>query len=51
VGKLVAFSGIIGSGKSMMLRRIQEALAQDKEILVSKSLSLEKGQSSLATLR
>ena len=34
----------------MMLRRIQEALAQDKEILVSKSLSLEKGQISLATL-
>ena len=50
VGKLVALSGIIGSGKSTMLRRIQEALAQDKEILVSKSLSLEKGQISLATL-
>ena len=50
VGKLVALSGIIGSGKSTMLRRIQEALAQDKEILVSKSLSLEKRQISLATL-
>ena len=50
VGKLVALSGIIGSGKCTMLRRIQEALAQDKEILVSKSLSLEKGQISLATL-
>jgi type II secretory pathway predicted ATPase ExeA len=43
-------SGIIGSGKSTMLRRTQEALAQDKEILVSKSLSVEKGQISLATL-
>ena len=33
-----------------MLRRIQEALFQDKEILASKSLSLEKSQISLATL-
>jgi type II secretory pathway predicted ATPase ExeA len=49
-GKLLALSGIIGSGKSTMLRRTQEALAQDKEILVSKSLSVEKGQISLATL-
>jgi type II secretory pathway predicted ATPase ExeA len=49
-GKLVALSGIIGSGKSTMLRRIQEALSQDKEILASKSLSVEKGQISLATL-
>jgi type II secretory pathway predicted ATPase ExeA len=48
--KLVALSGIIGSGKSTMLRRTQEALAQDKEVLVSKSLSVEKGQISLATL-
>ena len=47
---LVALSGIIGSGKSTMLRRIQEALSQDKEILASKSLSLEKSQISLATL-
>jgi type II secretory pathway predicted ATPase ExeA len=49
-GKLVALSGIIGSGKSTMLRRIQEALSQDKEFLASKSLSVEKGQITLATL-
>src|SRR5260370_7433169 len=48
-GKLVALSGIIGSGKSTMLRRIQEALSQDKEILASTSLSVEKGQISLPT--
>jgi type II secretory pathway predicted ATPase ExeA len=46
-GKLVALSGIVGCGKTTMLRRIQEAISQDKEILASKSLSLEK---SLATL-
>ena len=43
-GKLVALSGIVGCGKTTMLRRIQEALFQDKEILASKSLSLEKSQ-------
>ena len=47
-GKLVALSGIVGCGKTTMLRRIQEALSQDKEILASKSLSLEKSQISLA---
>ena len=49
-GKLVALSGIVGCGKTTMLRRIQEALSQDREILASKSLSLEKSQISLATL-
>src|ERR1700732_2212869 len=49
-GKLVALSGIVGCGKTTMLRRIQEALSQAKEILASKSLSLEKSQISLATL-
>jgi type II secretory pathway predicted ATPase ExeA len=49
-GKLVTLSGIVGCGKTTTLRRIQEALAQDKEILVSKSLSVEKSQLSLAVL-
>ena len=49
-GKLVTLSGIVGSGKTTMLRRIQETLAQEKEILVSKSLSVDKGQLSLPVL-
>ena len=49
-GKLVTLSGIVGCGKTTMLRRIQDALAQDKEILVSKSLSVEKSQLSLPVL-
>ena len=49
-GKLVTLSGIVGCGKTTMLRRIQDTLAQDKEILVSKSLSVEKSQLSLAVL-
>jgi type II secretory pathway predicted ATPase ExeA len=49
-GKLVTLSGIVGCGKTTTLRRIQDTLAQDKEILVSKSLSVEKSQLSLAVL-
>jgi type II secretory pathway predicted ATPase ExeA len=49
-GKLVTLSGIVGCGKTTMLRRIQDALAQDREILVSKSLSVEKSQLSLPVL-
>jgi type II secretory pathway predicted ATPase ExeA len=49
-GKLVTVSGIVGCGKTTMLRRIQDTLAQDKEILVSKSLSVDKSQLSLPVL-
>jgi type II secretory pathway predicted ATPase ExeA len=49
-GKLVTLSGVVGSGKTTMLRRIQDGLAHDKEILVSKSLSVEKSQLSLPVL-
>jgi len=49
-GKLVTLSGIVGCGKTTMLRRIQDTLAQDREILVSKSLSVEKSQLSLPVL-
>ena len=49
-GKLVTLSGVVGCGKTTTLRRIQESLAQDKEILVSKSLSVDKGQLTLPVL-
>lgn len=49
-GRLLALSGIVGCGKTTLFRQIQEMLAQSKEILVSKSLSVEKSQISLATL-
>jgi type II secretory pathway predicted ATPase ExeA len=49
-GKLVTVSGIVGCGKTTMLRRIQDMLAQDREILVAKSLSVEKSQLSLPVL-
>ena len=49
-GKLIALSGIVGCGKTTMLRRIQDALGRDKEILVAKSLSVERSQISLPVL-
>jgi type II secretory pathway predicted ATPase ExeA len=49
-GKLIALSGIVGCGKTTLLRRIQELLARDKEILIAKSLSVEKSQISLPVL-
>jgi type II secretory pathway predicted ATPase ExeA len=49
-GKLITLSGIVGCGKTTMLRRIQEMLARDKDILVAKSLSVEKSQISLPVL-
>lgn len=47
---LVALSGIVGSGKSMTLQRIQDTLIQEKEILVARSLAIEKSKINLATL-
>jgi type II secretory pathway predicted ATPase ExeA len=49
-GKLVALSGIVGSGKTTTLRRIQDTLIQEKEILVAKSLAIEKSKINLGTL-
>jgi type II secretory pathway predicted ATPase ExeA len=50
LGKLVVLSGIGGCGKTTMLRRIQESIEQEKEILVSKALSVEKSQIHLGGL-
>jgi len=49
-GKLVAVTGVVGCGKTVTLRRLQEALAQEGRILVSKSLSVDKNRATLATL-
>ncbi len=49
-GKLIVLAGIVGTGKTTTLRKIQEALEEDKEILVAKALSVDGGQISLGTL-
>ncbi len=50
LGKLVALSGIVGCGKTTVLHRMQDVLEQEKEILVTKSLAVDKGRVNLGTL-
>jgi type II secretory pathway predicted ATPase ExeA len=49
-GKLIALSGIVGCGKTTALRRVQEQLGREKEILVSKVLAVEKSKITLTVL-
>jgi len=49
-GQMVALSGIVGCGKTTTLKAIRDELTREKEVLVSKSLSVEKGQVNLGTL-
>ena len=49
-GKLVSLSGIVGCGKTTMVQHIQEVLAHEQDILVSKSLAVDKDRVNLGTL-
>jgi type II secretory pathway predicted ATPase ExeA len=49
-GQMVALTGIVGCGKTVTLRKLQEVLEKEGRILVSKSLSIEKDRTTLATL-
>lgn len=49
-GKLIAVSGIVGSGKTTTLRKIRDTLSEENEIIVAKSLSVEKARVTLSTL-
>jgi type II secretory pathway predicted ATPase ExeA len=49
-GQLVAVSGVVGCGKTTLLQRIQEELAREKEILVARSLAVDKDRVNLGTL-
>jgi len=50
-GKLIALSGIVGTGKTAALQKLQDLLAQDKEILVAKSLSVDGAQTHTRQLK
>lgn len=49
-GGIIAFTGLVGSGKTMALRQIQQALREENKIAISKSLSTDKRRVSTNTL-
>ena len=49
-GRLIAFTGLVGSGKTLLLRQLRDNLVAEKRVTVSKSLAVDKERSSLATL-
>lgn len=49
-GKLIAVCGVVGSGKTVTMRRLQQMLKEEGRVTVSKSLSVEKQSIKLATL-
>ena len=49
-GRLVAVCGVVGSGKTVTMRRLQQILKDENKITVAKSLSVEKHSIKLATL-
>lgn len=49
-GRLVAVAGVVGSGKTVLLRRIQDELTREGRVIVSKSLSVDKDRTTIPTL-
>ncbi|MUH00346.1 AAA family ATPase [Scytonema sp. UIC 10036] len=49
-GRLIALSGVVGCGKTTALQRLQSELASSKDIIISRSLAVEKDKVSLAVL-
>lgn len=50
LGELITLTGIVGSGKTTLLRRIQDELMAEKDIIVSRSLAVDKERVTLPTL-
>jgi type II secretory pathway predicted ATPase ExeA len=49
-GRIVALCGVIGSGKTVTLRRLQQQLKDENRITVSRSLAVDKHSIKLGTL-
>lgn len=49
-GGIIALTGIVGTGKTVTLRRIQKSLRAENKVLVSKSLATEKSRVTINTL-
>src|SRR3546814_7273309 len=49
-GRLIVVSGLVGSGKTHLLRRIEDELARAGKVAVAKSLAVDKRRTSLPSL-
>src|SRR2546428_13993658 len=49
-GHLIALCGVIGSGKTVTLRRLQQQLRDENRVLVAKSLAVDKHRINPGTL-
>lgn len=49
-GHLIAFTGIVGSGKTTTIRRIRQELSRENEIIVCTNMAVDKNNVSLTTL-
>ncbi|MBW4953613.1 AAA family ATPase, partial [Klebsiella pneumoniae] len=49
-GRLIALTATIGSGKTVLTRRLREELERDGRVIVSRALSLEKAKISVPLL-
>ena len=49
-GDLVALCGVVGAGKTVTLRRLQEVLTNEGRVLVSRSMAVERNRATLGTL-
>jgi type II secretory pathway predicted ATPase ExeA len=49
-GRLIAVCGVVGSGKTVTMRRLQQQLKEENKVIVSKSLTVEKHSVKLTTL-
>ncbi|HTV46140.1 MAG TPA: AAA family ATPase [Stellaceae bacterium] len=48
-GRIAVIAGLVGSGKTVLLRRIEEELVRQK-VVVAQSLAVDKERTTLATL-
>jgi type II secretory pathway predicted ATPase ExeA len=49
-GRLIALTAVIGSGKTMLLRRLRAELEREGKVIVSRALSVDKAKISLPLL-
>lgn len=49
-GRLIVVTGIVGSGKTVFLRRLKDSLLQENKVIVSRSLAVDKVRATIDTL-